>query len=214
MDQYQETFETWDKIAAKYEDKFMYLDIYNKTYNRFCETLSSGHATLLEIGCGPGNITNYILSKMPGCHITGIDVAPNMIVLAQKNNPAASFKVMDCRQIDELERAFDGIICGFCLPYLSEADCVALIGHCAAMLTGGGVLYLSFVEGDPADSGFQAGSTGSRVYFYYHSLVAIEKLLSENGFEMADVSRISYEKGDRRMEVHTVLIAKKVEKVK
>ena len=29
---YTETFETWNKVAALYQDKFMDLDLYNDTY--------------------------------------------------------------------------------------------------------------------------------------------------------------------------------------
>lgn len=30
---YQETFETWNKIAGLYEEKFMDLDLYNQSYD-------------------------------------------------------------------------------------------------------------------------------------------------------------------------------------
>ena len=33
MDRYTETFETWNKIATQYQDKFMQLDLYNYTYD-------------------------------------------------------------------------------------------------------------------------------------------------------------------------------------
>ena len=57
MDKYKETFKTWNKVASLYEDKFMDLDLYNNTYDYFCE-LVKDNAKILEIGCGPGNITN------------------------------------------------------------------------------------------------------------------------------------------------------------
>ena len=163
MDSYRETFETWNSIASLYEQKFMYLDIYNDTYDSFCKELTASNATILEIGCGPGNITKYLHSKRPDFIIDAIDVAPSMIELAQKNNPNANFKVMDCRQIHEISKKYEGIICGFCLPYLSDGDCLKLISDSYRLLTQNGILYLSFVEGDSAKSGFQVGSGGDRV---------------------------------------------------
>lgn len=59
---YKETFETWNKGASMYQDKFMDLDLYNENYDFFCDSLNKPNSKILEIGCGPGNITKYILS--------------------------------------------------------------------------------------------------------------------------------------------------------
>jgi len=52
MDTYKETFETWNKVAKLYEDKFMHIDLFNDTYHRFCELLGKANSSVLEIGCG------------------------------------------------------------------------------------------------------------------------------------------------------------------
>src|SRR5687767_9736318 len=119
MDRYEETRRIYDKVAGAYQEKFMELDLYDDTYDLFCELVPQPGAALFEIGCGPGNITRYLLNKRPDLRIEAIDLAPNMIALAQQNNPSASFSVMDCRDIDRIEKQFDGIVCGFCMPYLS-----------------------------------------------------------------------------------------------
>jgi 2-polyprenyl-3-methyl-5-hydroxy-6-metoxy-1,4-benzoquinol methylase len=209
MDRYKETFETWNKIASFYQDKFMTLDLYDETYDFICEKLDFDKPQVLDIGCGPGNITKYLLSKRPDFKITGIDIAPNMIELAKENNPTARFKVMDSRQINDLETKFNAVICGFCIPYMSESDCSKLMIDCNDVLTDDGILYLSFVEGDPNNSGFQVGSNGDRIYFYYHSLKNLEQLLLDNCFEPFNVFKINYDKGEGNIEIHTILIAKK-----
>ena len=107
MDRYKETFETWNKVASLYQDKFMDLDLYNNTYDFICNSITRKNARILEIGCGPGNITKYLLSKRPDFDIYGIDIAPKMIELAKKNNPSASFEIMDIRQIDEIKTKYE-----------------------------------------------------------------------------------------------------------
>ncbi|UJH90895.1 class I SAM-dependent methyltransferase [Antarcticibacterium sp. 1MA-6-2] len=154
MDKYQETFETWNKIADLYQDKFMDMDLYNESYGLFCNSIPS-NAKILEIGCGPGNITKYLLSKSPDFEIMGVDVAPKMVELARINNPSASFKVMDGRRIADLKERYHGIICGFFLPFLSETDTEKFITDAHNLLLKNGLLYLSFAEGNPADSGFK-----------------------------------------------------------
>ena len=209
MDPYKETFETWNKVASLYQEKFMGLDLYNDTYDLICNAVIKNKATILEIGCGPGNITKYLLSKRPDFNIFGIDIAPNMIELAKINNPKANFAVMDSRNISEIETKYDAIVCGFCLPYLSETDSQKLIFEANYLLNDSGFLYLSFVEGAPNKSGFQAGSTGDRSYFYYHNLDQLKTQLLENSFEDLKIFKVEYKKSEKEQDVHTIITAKK-----
>ena len=163
----QQTSQTWDKLAMQYQDKFMDLDLYNDTYDLFCERIPKPGAEILEIGCGPGNITKYMLSKRPDLNVLGTDVAPHMIELAQQNNPSASFKVMDCRNLRMLQRKFDGIVCGFVAPYLSKEDVEKLIADCSSHLNVGGWLYISLIEGDYNLSGIEASSDGKHRMFVF-----------------------------------------------
>ena len=207
MDKYLETFETWDKVAKLYEDKFMDLDLYNDTYDVFCDLLSKKNSTVLEIGCGPGNITRYLLAKRPDLEILGTDISPNMIELAKRNCPTAKFELADSRKIETITSRFDGIVCGFCLPYLSELDVEKFVFDCKNLLNENGVIYLSFVEGEKEKSGYQQGSSGDRTYFYYHNLEHLTRLLDLNHFGNLNVIRKRYEKNDKTEEVHTIIIA-------
>jgi ubiquinone/menaquinone biosynthesis C-methylase UbiE len=211
MDKYEETFETWDKVAKLYQDKFMDLDLYNDTYDAFCDALPNSNSTILEIGCGPGNITKYILGKRPDLKIEAIDISPQMIMLAKANVPTANFKVMDSREIDKLQTQYNAIMCGFCLPYLSESDCTKLISDCGKILTSDGILYLSFVEGESSQSGYQTGSSGDRTYFYYHDLEQISTQLKQQHFEQVKLFHKKFSKSNGTQETHTILIAKKIE---
>ena len=208
MDKYQETFDTWNNITSLYQDKFMDLDLYNETYDFICSFFDESNTKILEIGCGPGNITKYILSRRPDFDIFGFDVAPNMVELAKLNNPTASFAVLDCRQIKQLGSTFDGIIGGFCLPYLSQDECTDLLHDANEMLHDNGLFYLSFVEGDPEKSYFKAGC-GGRVYFNYHRLEHIRAQLVALNFEELKLFKIKFNLLEKGFELHTVLIAKK-----
>jgi cyclopropane fatty-acyl-phospholipid synthase-like methyltransferase len=209
MDRYSETFQTWNKVAKQYEDKFMNFDLYNETYDFFCNSISKKNASILEIGCGPGNIAHYLMTKRPDFEFFGIDVAPAMIELAAKNNPSAKFSIMDARQINELPMNFDGIISGFCLPYLSDEDTRGLIFNCKNLLNENGLIYMSFVDGEPHKSSYQVGGNGNRVYFYFHALETLKGLLMENGFSECKTFEVDYDKGESGREMHTALIAKK-----
>ena len=209
MDKYKETFKTWNKVASLYQDKFMELDLYNDTYDFICSSIIKQKANILDIGCGPGNITKYLLTKRTDFNIFGIDIAPNMIELAKINNPKANFAVMDIRNISEINTKYDAIVCGFCLPYLSEVESQKLILDAKNLLNESGFLYLSFVEGNPNKSGFQVGSSGDRTYFYYHNLDQLISQLLKNLFEDLKVCKVEYKKLDKEQSLHTIITAKK-----
>lgn len=204
-EKYTETFHSWDKVAKLYQETFMDLPLYNHTYDVLC-TLLPPQVSIFEIGCGPGNITKYILGKRPDCTLEAIDTSPQMIELAKANNPTASFTVMDCREIGSIKTHYDAIVCGFCLPYLSEADCEKFLSDCKKLLHSNGILYLSFVAGAPSLSGYQTGSSGHRMYFYYHELEAVQSQLKANGLKPVQLFQIDYPKKDGTIEVHTILI--------
>jgi 2-polyprenyl-3-methyl-5-hydroxy-6-metoxy-1,4-benzoquinol methylase len=209
MDRYKKTFETWNKVAFLYQEKFMELALYNDTYDAFCSSIETINPAILELGCGPGNITRYLLSNRPDFKILAIDVAPNMIELAKLNNPAADFKVMDCRTIDKLSGKFEGIIGGFCIPYLSKEDCCKLLRDCYHLLNKNGCLYLSMMEGNYLKSGFKTGSTGDQAYIYYHTEVYFRNALIKNKFELQHFIRIAHSKNDGSKQPELVFIAKK-----
>lgn len=209
MDRDKETFETWNKIALLYQEKFMDLDLYNVTYDFICNSILKVNAKILEIGCGPGNITKYLLSRRPDFDIFGIDIAPNMIELAKINNPKAAFSVMDSRRIGELKSKYDAIVCGFCIPYLSGVDSKKLISDSYNLLLEDGLIYLSFVEGDPIESGFQVDNSGGRSYFYFHKLATLKTQLIQNDFGEIVITKLDFKRSESHKEQHTIITAKK-----
>lgn len=210
MDKYKITFKTWNKIASLYQEKFMDLDLYNDSYDIFCKEIKLVSPQILEIGCGPGNVTQYLLNQRPDFRIKAIDVAPKMLQLAKQNNPSAEFEEMDGRNIHTLKESFEGIIIGFCLPYLSKDDCDKLIKDSFLLLNDNGLLYFSFIEGDYTNSGYETGSSGDQVFVYYHEEDYLKEALKLQNFEVLEIMHKEYPKGKDSKQIHTIIIAKKV----
>lgn len=208
MDPYKITFDTYDRIAQRYQEVFMDLDLYDDTYDRFCALLRP-NASVLEIGCGPGNVTRCLLRRRPDLSVTAIDMAPAMLELAKANNPSVECLLMDCRDIGTIGRRFDAVLSGFCMPYLSQDDCVRLFDDSAQLLPSGGVFYGSAIEGDYSRSGFETGSTGDSVYVYYHDAGFLTKKLEDAGFHRIETLRKSYRTSAGEDSVHFILIAER-----
>lgn len=210
MDKTKIAVEVFDKHATLYQEKFMDVDLYGDTFDIFCETIEKQNAELLEIACGPGNITKYLLNKRPDLKILGIDLAPGMIKLAKINNPSAEFRLKDCRQIDTITKKFDAIMCGFCLPYLNKNETIKLLSDASALLNSKGVLYISTMEDDYNKSGFKKGSTGEEIFMYFYKADFLLTILKENNFNILKLDRKEYIITDGTKTTDLILIAEKI----
>lgn len=210
-DRIKETIETYNDAAKAYQDKFMNMNLYNDTYDTFCDLITKSNAKIFEIATGPGNVIKYILCKRPNFKVFGIDLSSNMIELAKQNNPEADFAVMDCRDIHVIDTKFDGILCAFCLPYLSKEESLKLISDAALLLEPDGVLYISTMEGDHNKSGYETTSFSgdNRVYIYYHQADFITACLSKLGFDIFDLQRKQYPEPDGSFLTDMIFIARK-----
>ena len=54
-------------------------------------------ATVVDLGCGPGNLTALLVERWPGARVTGLDSSAEMIEKAQATTPAVAFEVADLR---------------------------------------------------------------------------------------------------------------------
>ena len=189
-------------------ERFMDQQLYADTFDLFCENLPAAGVSVLDVACGPGNITRYLLNKRADLKILGIDLAPNMLRLAAQNNPEATFLQMDCRDILTLGNKYDGIMCGFFLPYLSKEEAATFIRDAASTLNTAGVLYLSTMEGDYATSGMQTSSSGdSSLFIHFHEAAYIIDALNEYGFKIIDLRRKEYPGKDGATVIDLIIIA-------
>lgn len=209
MDNYQITFNTWNELAPWYEEIFMHLDIYNHTYDAFCQAIQTEKPNVLELGCGPGNISKYILNKRPDINLLGTDVSSNMLTFARKNNPMAEFKLLDIRQLDSMKQKFDALMIGFCLPYLSKEDFTKLLHDSYAVLNNKGIIYLSCIEGDYEQSGMITNGRGSQTLMFYYDLPYLIKTLEHFHFTLIQKYTVPYTVQPEKTTSHLILIASK-----
>lgn len=54
-------------------------------------------ATVVDLGCGPGNLTRLLAERWPAAHITGVDASPPMVSRARNDVPGLRFELADLR---------------------------------------------------------------------------------------------------------------------
>jgi 2-polyprenyl-3-methyl-5-hydroxy-6-metoxy-1,4-benzoquinol methylase len=210
MDHSQKAVEVFNKLADGYQEKFMDVSLYHNSLNVFCAALKNENASILELACGPGNITKYLLNQHPDYNILGTDLAPNMIALAKTNNPSADFQLMDCKAINSLNKKFDGLVCGFGLPYLSKAEAIQFIKDSKNHLHKNGVLYISTMEDENSKSGLKTGSTGDQMFQNFHEADYLTQALEENAFNIIHLERNEYLHNNEKT-TDLIIIAQKKE---
>ncbi len=198
----------FDKLANLYQERFMDVSLYADSFHAFCNAVPKPGASILEVACGPGNSTRFLLDVRPDFRIHGTDLAPAMLELARHNNPTAVFSLLDCRLITTLDQHFDAVLCGFAFPYLSKAEAIQFIRDAAAQLLPGGVLYISTMEDDNAKSDWQTGSTGDRIFMNFHEAAYLIEAFESAGMALIYEDRKRYSSGDKPV-VDLILIARK-----
>jgi predicted TPR repeat methyltransferase len=199
----------FNKYADEYQGKFMDVSLYKDALKRFCNLIKKENAKVLDLACGPGNVTKYLLSEKPNLIVLGIDLATNMIALARSNNPNATFRVMDCRSISSLTEKFDAVVSAFCLPYLSRQETQKLVNDISVLLSDQGVCYISTMENDYAKSGYESGSKGDQIYLHYYEEDYLVNLLISCNFKIEDVSRITSTTGNGKEVTDLIIISRK-----
>lgn len=196
-----QTKKLFNESAQDYFEKYADLKNYNDTLNQFCDLLSE-NARVLELACGPGNITKHINTKRPDLQILATDFAEEMLKIGRKECPKAKFEVLDLLELDKLDLKFDGIICGFGLPYISKEEAIQLIKTAKEKLNPNGVLYLSTMEDFNSNSTEENG-----MKYYFHEKEYLLEAFEENGFSIELCKNQEFKENDYEY-VDLILIGK------
>ncbi len=55
-------------------------------------------ASVVDLGCGPGNLTALLAERWPGAGVVGVDSSPEMIAAAQARGDGVDYRVADLRE--------------------------------------------------------------------------------------------------------------------
>jgi SAM-dependent methyltransferase len=88
----------------------------------FCElVLGAGiGARVGDIGCGTGRLDPFLAEW--GLAPRGIDLSPEMIRVARRDQPGFDYEVADLRELPFHDASLAGIVCWYSLMYLAPSD--------------------------------------------------------------------------------------------
>ena len=184
MSKAQNPIEAFGKAAKVYQEKFMDVSAYHNSINFFVDQLKL-NSNILELACGPGNLTSYLSNSNKNLNILATDASAEMVELAKQNNPTVNFQILDIKNLSELRSQFDGIVAGFILNYLTKQEVINFLSAAKKMPLKNGLIYISFMEAEEINSGIKSSSTGEyHLYINYFSKQNIETILTDLNFEI------------------------------
>ncbi|MFF1376500.1 class I SAM-dependent methyltransferase [Streptomyces sp. NPDC058308] len=68
----------------------------------------AGHGPVLDVGCGPGQVTAYLAER--GLDVSGVDLSPRMIENARRLHPQCRFSVASATELDLEEASLGGVL--------------------------------------------------------------------------------------------------------
>lgn len=108
--------------------------------------LAGRPGTVLDLGCGPGQITGYLHSL--GVDAAGIDMVPEFIAHARATHPSVEFQLGSLESLDVANHSVDGILAWFSLIHLPPQSLDAVLAEFRRATAPAGTVVLGFFEGD------------------------------------------------------------------
>lgn len=110
---------------------------------------------VLEVGCGTGKTTAWLVAQVTPGRVTAVDFAPGMIEMARAKGIDADFLCLDvCCQGLQPKR-FDLVFCFHCFPHFRDQD--AALRKLGGCLAPGGRLIVMHLAGSEQINRFHAG---------------------------------------------------------
>jgi len=187
---------SYDKIAHEYTKQHGYDEQLSIPSLKIFLTFLHGNPTVLDVGCGGGQDSKFLTDN--GCSVFGIDISKEMIKLAKKYAPDATFRIADVIKLPTGTK-YDGIWCCRVFQHISIDEQDKFLNKLNALLKKNGILYITSVVSDGKENyeTFDSGSDG-----------LLKKRLTEKSFKELLVAhnfrvlKFKYWIGKKGMEIY------------
>jgi SAM-dependent methyltransferase len=140
---------SYDRVA----DNYVELNLGDLTSYPWLRTAIDGFATavrglgpVLDVGCGPGDVTAYLAEQ--GLQVSGVDLSPRMIDHARRRYPGLRFEVASATELELADSSYGGILGWWSLFNLPRNVLPAVIEAFARALVPGGHVIIGTHQGE------------------------------------------------------------------
>ncbi|NBE94854.1 class I SAM-dependent methyltransferase [Nonomuraea sp. KC401] len=147
------TREAYDAVAARYAEdipeRYHAEPLNHAMIPVFVELIRThGGGLVADVGCGPGHVTAHLHAL--GLSVFGVDLSPEMIVLARSRHPELRFEVgaMEALKVDDA--ALAGVLANYSIIHTPPERLPEAFAEFHRVLAPGGHLLLGFQAHDDA----------------------------------------------------------------
>jgi SAM-dependent methyltransferase len=108
--------------------------------------LSINPGTVLDVGCGPGHLTDHLRSL--GVDARGIDLVPDFIAHARAAHPSGDYRLGSMKSLDAAPGSVAGILAWFSLIHVPPEELDEVLAEFRRVLAPGGTLVAGVVDGE------------------------------------------------------------------
>jgi SAM-dependent methyltransferase len=131
----------------------LYIDLFGTTGQVDAEDLafigrhlSIRPGSVLDLGCGPGHLTDYLRSL--GVDAMGLDLVPEFIAHAQAAHPDGRYQLGSMKSLDADNGSIAGILTWYSLIHLPPQDLDGVLAEFRRVMAPAGTLVVGFFDGD------------------------------------------------------------------
>ena len=163
---------------------------------------AAGPGPVIDVGCGPGRITTHLDAL--GLDVSGVDLSPEMIRLAQADRPDLNYRIGTMERLPFGDAAMSGVVSWYSIIHLPPERVPGVLAEFARVLRPGGHLLMAFQAA--ADESVAVQPHDHRVTTSYRwSLHGMAELLCPRGFTV--VARMQHEPDPEERPRHWYLLA-------
>lgn len=176
----------FNEHASSYASRFADQSLYHEAFHCFLSLLPK-HATVLDLGSGPGNVAKYLLNKSATIEsYLAIDLAEDMLQLAAEIDPR--IRTVCCNALDVSSYSEhlpkSGIIASFCAPYWKDEELNLWIQKITENSDSETVLYFSAMSNKQDISGIKTNSHGQQLWMNFYDDATLRNLFERNAWSV------------------------------
>jgi ubiquinone/menaquinone biosynthesis C-methylase UbiE len=189
-------FDAWSTF---YDFPLLQRATYRPVHNAILRTLGPDPRTILDVGCGTGQLAARLAERRDTTRLVGIDFSAGMLAhaaerlrAARPNGAAAAVDFVrgDATRLPLRNGSFDAIVSSEAFHWFPDQD--AALRECFRVLVPGGRLILVFVNPPFAaiSDAFQAASRMLGQPLYWPTPAELRGRLTTAGFRVEDQRRV------------------------
>lgn len=176
------TRNSYDRTAHEYQGNTLKLlpELKAKAFLSYL----APNSKILDLGCGPGIDAKFFVDK--GYKVLGVDISPQMIILARNSVPKAKFVVSDIESLKLNDGSVDAIWASASLLHVSKKAMSSVLTSLYRTLKPGGIFYVSMKMGSGEELKADDRYGGVEKFWNYVSEKELTDLLVEHRFQILE----------------------------